>query len=568
MQTSPEAAAPVTSGRSIAITAGSLAVLLGALDTYVVITIIRDIMYDIGIGVNQIQRVTPIVTVYLLGYIAAMPLLGRASDRFGRKLLLQASLAGFAIGSVVTAMSADLDILVIGRLIQGIASGALLPVTLALAADLWTSRNRAAVLGGVGAAQELGSVLGPVYGIALVWVFHHWQSVFWVNVPLAVIAMVMIHFSLPSRQKSETPEKVDVVGGLLLALTLGLATWGLYNPAPDGKQVLPSYGPPLIIGAVVAAVAFFVWERFARTRLIEPAGVHFRPFLAALGASLVAGAALMVTLVNVELFGQGVLGQDQNQAAFLLLRFLVALPIGALLGGWIATKIGDRIVAGAGLLIAAGGYYLVSGWPADVLSARHDLGFVSLPMLDTDLLIAGVGLGLVIGPLTSATLRVVPAAQHGIASAAVVVARMIGMLIGVAALSAWGLYKFNQYLQERLAAMPPMSADTPGGRLLAETTRLAQASREAYVMQYGEIFKITAIVCLVGALIALLISGRHEHADEPAETVEATPRRASAGSPADDNPTLALETPTQQISSHPADETARLERPGGHHRPD
>lgn len=569
MAASLEGTASATAGRRIAISAGSLAVLLGALDTYVVVTIIRDIMVDVGIGINQIQRVTPIVTVYLLGYIAAMPLLGRASDRFGRKLLLQASLAGFAVGSVVTAMSTDLDILVIGRLIQGIASGALLPVTLALAADLWTARNRAAVLGGVGAAQELGSVLGPIYGISLVWLFHHWQSVFWVNVPLALIAMVMIHFSLPSRQKTDHPEKVDVIGGLLLAVTLGLATWGLYNPAPDGKQVLPSYGPPLIIGAVVAAVAFFVWERFARTRLIEPAGVHFRPFLAALGASLVAGAALMVTLVNVELFGQGVLNQDQNQAAFLLLRFLVALPIGALLGGWIATKVGDRIVACAGLLIAAGGYYLVAGWRADVLSSHHDLGFITLPMLDTDLVIAGLGLGLVIGPLTSATLRVVPAAQHGIASAAVVVARMIGMLIGLAALSAWGLYKFNQYLQERLAALPPANADTPAGRFAAETTRLAQASVEAYVMQYGEIFKITAVVCVIGALLALLISGRHEHADEPmTEAVDATPHRAAVGSPADDNPTRAFEAPTQAISGQAADETARLEQPRGHHRPD
>ncbi|MBY0288350.1 MAG: MFS transporter [Mycobacteriaceae bacterium] len=566
MQTSTEAAQPVTSGRRIAISAGSLAVLLGALDTYVVITIMTDIMSDVGIGVNQIQKVTPIITWYLLGYIAAMPLLGRASDRFGRKLLLQASLLGFAVGSVITAMSTDLDILVIGRLIQGIASGALLPVTLALAADLWASRNRAAVLGGVGAAQEFGSVIGPMYGIAMVALFHHWQAVFWVNVPLALLAMVMIHFSLPSQPRPENPEKVDVVGGLLLALTLGLATFGLYNPAPDGKQVLPSNGAVLLIGALLAAVAFFVWERFAKTRLIEPSGVHFRPFLAALGASLVTGAALMVTLVNVELFGQGVLSQSPNQAAFLLLRFLIALPVGALLGGWIATRIGDRIVACVGLLIAAGGYYLVAQWPANVLEAHHDLGFVALPMLDTDLVIAGVGLGLVIAPLTSATLRVVPAAQHGIASAAVVVARMIGMLIGVAALSAWGLYKFNQYLQERLAALTPADPDSPGGILIA-ASRLAEASRQAYVLQYGEIFKITCAVCVVGAALALLISGRHEHADEP-EPVEDVPKRVRAGSPADDNPTQAIETPTHQISSQSADETARLEQPRGHRRAD
>ena len=162
--------------RWIAISAGGLAVLLGAIDTYVVVTIMTDIMNDVGIPINKIQRVTPIITWYLLGYIAAMPLLGRASDRFGRKLVLQLGLAGFAVGSVVTALSGDLTMMVIGRFIQGLASGALLPVTLALAADLWSARNRAAVLGGIGAAQELGSVLGPLYGIAVVSLLSTWRT--------------------------------------------------------------------------------------------------------------------------------------------------------------------------------------------------------------------------------------------------------------------------------------------------------------------------------------------------------------------------------------------------------
>lgn len=520
-----EQSAATGRSRRIAISAGSLAVLLGALDTYVVVTIMVDIMRDIGIPVNKIQQVTPIITWYLLGYIAAMPLLGRLSDRFGRKLVLQLSLVGFAVGSVVTALSDDLTTLVIGRLIQGVASGALLPVTLALAADLWAARSRAMVLGGIGAAQELGSVLGPLYGIAVVWLLNTWRDVFWINVPLTLIAMLMIHISLPSHDRQAEPERVDLVGGLLLALALGLAVWGLYNPAPDGKQVLPSYGLPLVGGAVVAAIAFAVWERFAKTRLIDPRGVRFVPLLASLATSMCAGAALMVTLVDVELFGQGVLGMNQNQAAGLLLRFLAALPIGALVGGWLATRVGDRVVAVAGMLIAAFAYWLVSKWGVDVLSARHDLGLVTLPAFDTDLALAGIGLGLVIGPLTSAALRVVPAAQHGIASSLVVVARMTGMLIGVAALSAWGLYRFNQIL----ATLPSAQADTLAAKIAAEAERY----RTAFALQYGSIFFITMIVCLAGAAFALFIGGRQaavERADgEALAQIDGSPRPAAHG---------------------------------------
>ncbi len=228
-----------------------------------------------------------------------------------------------------------------------------------------------------------------------------------------------------------------------------------------------------------------------------------------------AGGALMVTLVDVELFGQGVLGKNQNEAALLLLRFLIALPIGALAGGWIATRIGDRAMTLIGLLIAAGGYWLISDWQVDLPAQRHDIfGWLSLPAMDTDLVIAGLGLGLVIGPLSSATLRVVPAAQHGIASAAVVVARMTGMLIGVAALSAWGLYRFNQILASLPSRVPANAS------LIERAERFRHNAQVAYAMMYGEIFAITAGVCVVGALLGLLLSSRRAHAEEPAAPEE------------------------------------------------
>ncbi|HEV2780166.1 MAG TPA: MFS transporter [Actinophytocola sp.] len=489
--------------RSIAIAAGGLAVLLGALDTYVVVSVFRQIIDDLEIPVNRLERITPIVTGYLLGYVAAMPLLGQASDRFGRKVILQLCLAAFVAGSIVTASADTLGLLVTGRVILGVASGALLPVTMALAADLWADARRATVLGAVGAAQELGSVLGPVYGIAIAAVTG-WRGVFWVNVPLALLAMVAVQIVVPARGAAARPSKVDVMGGVLLAAALGLAVYGLYNPDPQ-KQALPSWGLPTLGVAGGLLVAFVAWELWARTKLIDTSEVRLRPFLAALGVSLAAGAALMVTLVDIDLFAQSLLGRDDRGGVLLLLRFLVALPIGALLGGVLAGRLGDRVVAFAGMLVAGAGYLLISRWPIEVLSTPHVLGPLTLPRLDTDLAIAGLGLGMVIAPLSAAVLRVVPAVQHGVASAFAVTARMIGMLVGVAALSAWGLHRFHRLT----ANLPsPLPFGKPKEQFDAELAAYRQALNGALLSQYSGIFLVTAIICAAAALLALLIGAR------------------------------------------------------------
>src|SRR6202030_1841975 len=142
------------------------------------------IMADVGVGVDQLQAATPIISGFLLGYIVVMPLLGRLSDIHGRRPLLLLCLTVFAAGSLVTASPTDLGSVVAGRALQGLGGGGLVPVTLALVADLWPPERRGLPLGVIGGVQELGSVLGPLYG-GLILTVASWQTIFWLTLPIA-----------------------------------------------------------------------------------------------------------------------------------------------------------------------------------------------------------------------------------------------------------------------------------------------------------------------------------------------------------------------------------------------
>jgi MFS family permease len=478
--------------RRLAIGAAGTAVLLGSIDAYVLVSVLVHMIGEFDIPVNHLERATPLVTGYLLGYTAGMPLLGRLSDRFGRKIVIHACLAAFAVGSVVSATATELVPLVAGRALQGLAGGALLPVTMALAADLFPPRRRPAVLGWVGAAQELGAVLGPLFGAGVA-ALVGWRGIFWINLPLALLAALAIQYALPKSETRRDGARVDFVGGLLLATALGLFTIGLYNPDP-AAGVLPSWGPPTVIAGAAVLVAFGLHQWRSPTRLLDPAGVAWRPFAAGLAASLAAGAVLMVTLVDVQLYAQTLRGLDSTGGALLLLWFLIGLPVGALLGGFTASRLGERLPTLIGFAAAAAAYQ----WLADLIAS-------DAAGIEPALALAGAALGVTIAPLSSAALRTTPEDSHGTASAAVVVARMMGMLVGVAALTSWSLHRF----QEATADLDtPLPFGIPEAEYLALQADYLKALDAALATQYAEVFTAAAAICAAAALVALAIPGR------------------------------------------------------------
>ncbi|MCP9954727.1 MFS transporter [Actinomadura madurae] len=194
----------------------------------------------------------------------------------------------------------------------------------------------------------------------------------------------------------------------------------------------------------------------------------------------------------------------------------MALPVAAVAGGLVARRVGERWPMAAGMAVSAVGYLLIAGWPADLANARYG----PLPRMDVDLVVTGLGLGLVIAPVSSAVLAFVPAARHGVASAAVVVARMMGMLLGISALSAWGFHRFHALTAELKPPLPFLMSDEEFARQMKVYNAALQ---DALRTEYQEIFWITAGMCALGALLALAVGTRRSATDQDNSRIRSSP---------------------------------------------
>ena len=515
-------AGPASAHRRLLLGVVAAGLFLTALDTYVVVTVLPRIATDIGLGLDRPEQASPVISGFLLGYIVTMPLLGAVSDAYGRGWVYLGSLLAFTIGSAVTATaglttapdSAGIGLawLVTGRVLQGLGGGALVPVAMALAADLYVSRRRAQALGAVAALQETGSVLGPLYGALLAGAaagFGSWRVIFWVNLPLAALCAVGLVLAMRGPAGAVmrgTPQRgndgafarprVDWAGGALLGAGLALGVLALYPNDPSRSAVGPLFVPLGL--AALLLLATFVWQQARRSDSLIPSALLRDPaFIGATITNLLVGAGLMVALVDIPVFAQGIFDLKELPSALLLAQFMLAIPVGALAGGWLAARAGHRVTATAGLVVAGVAFLEMSTWNSAELGRR----VFGLPPATVTLLLLGLGFGLVIAPLAAAILDRSGRQQHGLASSLVVLARMVGMLGALSALAAFGIRRFNV-----LAANGP-AIPIGGAPALIEAAIRARVAR-ALTEEFHEIFAIAAALCAVAAVVALVSLSR------------------------------------------------------------
>ena len=356
--------------RAILLGLAGAGLFIAALDAYVVVTLLPSMIADVGLTIERFEQATPIVTGFLGGYVVAMPLLGAYSDARGRAPVYAACMGAFAVGSAITATAGlgslpGLQWMIAGRVLQGLGGGGLVPLSLALAADLYQGSSRSIALGWVAGLQEAGSVFGPLYGASLAAIAASaggWRFVFWLNVPLAALCaagLVIANRRSTAMPSRPTTSSVDWISAALLGAGLALLVVALYPDDPDHRATSAYLLPAGLASAIV--LALYGWRQVRRLEPLVPRDLlRSRSFIGAALSNVLIGAALMVALVDVPVLGRLVFNLDQLASGLLLSRFLAGVPVGAVLGGWLAGKIssqtGGRAVAMGGIVLSAGAF--------------------------------------------------------------------------------------------------------------------------------------------------------------------------------------------------------------------
>jgi EmrB/QacA subfamily drug resistance transporter len=492
-----------TIGRILAIYAGLMvALFLAALDQTIVSTALPRIVSDLG-GLSQY---TWVFTAYLLASTVTVPLYGKLGDVYGRKPLLLFAIVVFLAGSALCGVAQSMTQLVIFRGIQGLGAGGLFPLAIAVVGVIVPPRARGRYQGLIGAVFASASIIGPAVGGFIV---DHttWRWIFYVNLPVGALALAVVSVTMP-RRAPQTERSIDWGGAVLLAgstssLLLGLV-WGGQQYAWTSAHVVLA-----LCVAVAAFAAFLAYERRIPETILPFSLLRNRVVASCLVCMALVGMAMFGTISFVPLFVQGVIGTSATSSGVVLTSLLLGAVTASFISGqWVSRSGKTRPNAIAGPIVLTAGMVLL--WRMGVNTTNGQAA--------RNMVIAGVGLGLMMQVFVLTVQNAVPRESIGSATALTQFARSIGGTLGVTIMGVI----VNQGLPERAGGAGGFVVHRLQG---SARVALAHALRPAFFAGMCVSAVVLPIV-LAGVKDVRLRSGYDDLTEELAGPAAAPPTRA------------------------------------------
>jgi len=403
----------------LAIVAASLPMFMATLDNLVMTNALPSIRLDLGATVEELQWFVNAFTLSFASFILMAAALG---DRFGRRTVFVVGIVVFTLASVLSALSYEPWMLIVSRALQGLGAAAVMPLSLTLLAGSVEAKFRPLAIGIWGGITGLGVATGPLVGGAVVegW---SWEAIFWINVPVGIIALPLALFALPNTYGEKM--RADVVGVLLAGLgVLGLV-YGIVSGNDKGWDSL-EVTASLVAGALLIAT-FIVWESRVSAPLLPLRLFRDRSFSIANVIGLTFSFGVFGSIFILIQFLQVVQGYSPLGAGVATMPWTMAPMVVAPLAGLIAPRVGTRVLIIIGLSLQSFGVL----WLAAFISA--DVAYtVMLPAF----IAAGIGMGLVFAPISTAVLATMRGDDHAKASGTNSTVREVGVALGIAVLTA------------------------------------------------------------------------------------------------------------------------------------
>ena len=458
-------------------------------------TIIKD--YEGAFSPSAVERAGWIITAYLVGYTVVMPVMGRIADLLGHRLLFNVSILIFIAGSIMCALAPTLKWLAFFRAVQAVGGGAIVPIAMGMVGLGFSRKMQGLAIGILVSAGEAGGVIGPLYG-ALVAEPIGWRGIFWINVPLGLAVIAVVRFMVPSWPRRRA--YIDYRGAVLLAMFLTVVTVALSGQRTLGwnQFVFP------MLAAGFALLVSFIWvERNQEHPILRLSMFKNVTFSAANLANLFEGVAMITALVQVPMFAYTTVSATPIEGGLLVIRMTVMIPIGAVIGGLLVNRTSHRWTAAAGFAMAAVGMFLVSRWPEHVSSSVQT----------RDLMIAGFGFGLNSPALAAAVVGSVSRTRLALGSAIHIVAKTTGMMMGLAALSGWGIYTFESSLD--LEGLPLLQRQQSFAEQMERMRAVVeQRSMDAILIVLHRFFIVAAVMCALAIIPSLMLKVKADEAEE------------------------------------------------------